>query len=167
MKYNIKVTGICNYLVNPEGVALFPFPPNASVANTDIPEALSLQLPVVCPRGKGLDGEDLRPVVESFRVGGAGQALWDPHRWLEVIRDAQQRVCSVGVQGQRTGHWMRGKQTPVKPGNRLDPRISSFKHHLCCSWGRFDELWNWQQLTTRGLIFQGDVFHLYMLLLFY
>lgn len=79
MKHNIKVTGICTYLVDPEGVALFPLPSNATVANTDIPEALSLQLPVVCPRSEGLDGEDLRPVVESFRVSGVGQALFDPH----------------------------------------------------------------------------------------
>lgn len=78
MKYGIKVAGIGDYLVNPEGVALFPFPSNASVANSDIPEALSLQLPVVCPRSEGLDGEDLRPVVESFRVSGVGQALFDP-----------------------------------------------------------------------------------------
>lgn len=98
------------YLVHPEGVSLFPFPSHAPVANADIPEALGLQLPVVRPRGEGLYGEDLRPVVESFRVSGPGQALFDPHHRPEVIRDAQQRVCGVGVQRQRTGHWVRGNK---------------------------------------------------------
>lgn len=70
--------GLCNYLVNPKGVALFPFSPDTSVAKADIPESLSLQLPVVRPRGEGLDSEDLRPVVEPFRVSGAGQAVSDP-----------------------------------------------------------------------------------------
>lgn len=67
-----------DYLVNPKGVALLPFPSDASVANADIPESLSLQLPVVRPRREGLDGEHLRPVVEAFGVSGAGPAVSDP-----------------------------------------------------------------------------------------
>lgn len=132
MKHNVKVSSICQYLVNPKGVALFPFPSDAPVANADVPEALSLQLPVVCPRGEGLDGEDLRPVVESFGVSGVGQALFDPRHGAQVIGDAQQRVGSVGVQGQRTGHWMREEQPPVKPRNRLEPTKKA----------QFDEFWH-------------------------
>lgn len=64
-------TQMFTYLVDPEGIALLPLPPDASVADADIPESLSLQLPVVGPRGEGLDGEDLGPVVKAFRVSGA------------------------------------------------------------------------------------------------
>lgn len=96
-------------LVDPKGVALFPLPANSSVADADIPESLSLQLPVVSPRREGLDREDLRPVVETFGVSSAGQAVFNPRDRAEVIRDAQQRMGRIGVQRQRTGYWMRGK----------------------------------------------------------
>lgn len=95
-------------LVDPKGVALLPLPANSSVADADIPESLSLQLPVVSPGGEGLDREDLRPVVETFGVSGAGQAAFHPRDGAEVVGDAQQRVGRVGVQRQRTGHWVRG-----------------------------------------------------------
>lgn len=110
------------YLVDPKGVALFPLPSDTPVAHTNIPESLSLQLPVVSPGGEGLDGEDLRPVVETFEVSGAGQAALNPRHCAQVIGDAQQRMSRVGVQGQRTGHCKGGTFNRFKcapSGDRL------------------------------------------------
>lgn len=97
------------YLIDPKGVALFPLPSNTSIADADIPESLSLQLPVVRPRGEDLDGEDLWPVVEAFGVRGAGLAAFNPGHCAQVVGDTQQRMSRVSVQGQRTGHCMTGE----------------------------------------------------------
>lgn len=95
------------YLIDPKSIALFPLSSNTSVADANIPESLSLQLPVVSPGGEGLDSEDLRPVVETFGVSGAGQAVSYSRHWAQVIGDTQQGMRCIGVQGQRTGYCTR------------------------------------------------------------
>lgn len=66
------------YLIVPKGVFVLPLSPNAPVADTNIPESFSLQLPAVCTRREGLDDEDLRPMVKTFRTGHVGQTTFDP-----------------------------------------------------------------------------------------
>lgn len=74
----MAVAGSHGYLVVPKGVALFPLSSNTSIADTDVPESLSLQLPVVSPRGEALGSQDLWPVVETLGVGSTRQAGFDP-----------------------------------------------------------------------------------------
>lgn len=92
------------YLVVPKCIAFIALPSNTSVADAHIPESLGFQLPVVSPRGEGLDGEDLRPVVETFGMSSARQAVFNSCNWAQVIRDAQQRMSCVCVQTQGTGY---------------------------------------------------------------
>lgn len=86
------------HLVIAKGCAQFAFSLDDWVGHCNVPEALSLQLPVVRSWGERLQGQHLRPVVEAVGVGGPQPAGFNPLSCAQVRREAQERVGGVLVQ---------------------------------------------------------------------